>query len=1245
MKLRFLPILAVLCAWVAGLAQSGPAPFGHGLGFNGVDNYVAVAFDSPPATDYTIGAWIFLHTGGSYGGTRVAVLSSTTCGASVELLVHSKTGNPADPQYLELGRCNGFNGEPSTTPVPLDTWTHVAVTVAADKTVSYFINGRPAGTWSGDGKDLGLGTAVNLGDNSSVRRFDGVLDEVQIWKRALSAAEIWAGWKHDLDGGEDGLYAYYRFAESQGTTTGDGAPLGGVADGTLVKSPGRTQVTYVVTNTNDEGPGSLRDATVTSGNGVIVSFSRDLSGKTIVLTHGALVLDQSLSIDASGLPGGIAIDGNGASRIFEILASATVVFDSLTLTNGRANAGGAILNGGTLTATRCAVVGNSAAGGGGGGIYNNLGGLTLNQCTIAANSAVAGGGIFNLSGGAPVVLNQCTVSGNSASTGGGVDSFGLGAITVSFFNSIVAGNTTTSGPDVHNTAPTLFGSNIIAGDPRLEPLGLYGGPTPVLPPRADSPAIDAGDDSAVGAPYWFVTDQLGQSRRAGSHVDIGSSELEQRFVVTADDFGPGSLRDAIMSLSTLGLVRFGTNLSGTTIVMTSGELVLDQKLISIDAMTLPKGLTLSGGDAGRIFNVKSGGLVLSGLTLAHGNASGGSGGAIYSAPGSSLGIERCAFSLNSALEGGAILNDGLLRMENSTFSGNSGGYGGALQCRGPSTLVHCTISGNAAQNGGGGIFNKGSSLTLNNCIVAGNTPVVAGADIYNQLAKLVYANANLVGIYFEDRANVAGPPPLVGDPLLAPFGDYGFPTPTMPLTGLSPAIDAGGPTTLSTDQRGHPRVIGATPDLGAVEFEELVVLNTADDGVGSLRHAIAHVAPGSNITFDPSLSGRTITLTGGPLPVTNSVAIDASALADGLVISGNKKSGILSIHNNPVVGLYGLTLVDAFADSGQGAAIYSSGTLTLDRCTLSGHRVGNEGAAGLGGAIYNDGSLTILRTTFSMNTVDGAGGAIFNQGTLLMSACTLWGNQATSPGFSVDPGGAIFNKGNATLRHCTISGNLAAYQGGGIYNRGILTLNDCIVAGNAPDDIHGTYFGFHDLVGVDPLLAPLGNYGGRTKTMALLPGSPARNAATVGPVTADQRGFPIVGLPDIGAYEAGTRDNFDAWIWETLLPATGDHGSSADPDGDGISNHDEWLANTNPGVKNNPNDLVFDAAIARLGNGVSVSFPTVTNHYYFLRVADSLAGPWTDTGLPGVPGTGKPGAFAIPEADSLLRFFRIQAGP
>jgi hypothetical protein len=130
-------------------------------------------------------------------------------------------------------------------------------------------------------------------------------------------------------------------------------------------------------------------------------------------------------------------------------------------------------------------------------------------------------------------------------------------------------------------------------------------------------------------------------------------------------------------------------------------------------------------------------------------------------------------------------------------------------------------------------------------------------------------------------------------------------------------------------------------------------------------------------------------------------------------------------------------------------------------------------------------------------------------------------------------------------------------SGGGIYNQSSLaapsplTLVSTIVAGNtAPDspDISGTVDATsaynlvgdgsglsgisdndanHNIVGHPALLAPLGNYGGPTQTMALLPGSPAiGNGAPAGPgvPTTDQRGFlrPTSGQVDIGAFQTQT---------------------------------------------------------------------------------------------------------------------------
>jgi hypothetical protein len=82
-------------------------------------------------------------------------------------------------------------------------------------------------------------------------------------------------------------------------------------------------------------------------------------------------------------------------------------------------------------------------------------------------------------------------------------------------------------------------------------------------------------------------------------------------------------------------------------------------------------------------------------------------------------------------------------------------------------------------------------------------------------------------------------------------------------------------------------------------------------------------------------------------------------------------------------------------------------------------------------------------------------------------------------------------------------------------------LTNTIVAGNRGGDISGSFAGTNNLIGRNPMLAPLGNYGGPTQTMALLPGSPALNAGDLNQLgSPDQRGVVRTGGVNIGAYQA-----------------------------------------------------------------------------------------------------------------------------
>ena len=526
-----------------------PAHPVYALSFDGVSNTVSLSLPSPPANNYTLTAWVYLRTGGTWGGARMAVLGGTGCGESVELLIRAETESASDPQYVELGRCGDFNGDSSTSPVALDTWTHVAVTVSSAQAVNYYLDGDPSGSWTNAEYDFSLGTNVNLGDNAGPRAFDGLLTGVQIWNRVLSQSEIQSNLNQSLTGNESGLYAWYPFKEGGGGATADLAAAAGGSSGTLVNHPTWVPLVLLVTNAADSGPGTLRDAVVTPFPDTNVLFDPSLSGATILLTNGEILLtNNSLAIDASALPGGIQINGDTNSRVFEIVPGATVELDGLTITNGNATngTGGGIVNVGTLTLNRDTFAGNTSTyeggaiendgtltvnnstfynntGGYGGGAIDNNAALTVIQSTLFENMSPGGGDGGAIWAGGINVLINCTVAGNVGPPGGsGIGQYDGAPIFLT--NCIVALNS-----DV-NIGGTFTGSNNITnGDPMLGPLGNYGGPTLTTLPLPGSPAIDAGSDSVTN---FLATDQRGLPRLSGLDVDIGAAELQQAAVKT-----------------------------------------------------------------------------------------------------------------------------------------------------------------------------------------------------------------------------------------------------------------------------------------------------------------------------------------------------------------------------------------------------------------------------------------------------------------------------------------------------------------------------------------------------------------------------------------------------------------------------------------------------------------------------------------------------------------------------------------
>ena len=212
-----------------------------------------------------------------------------------------------------------------------------------------------------------------------------------------------------------------------------------------------------VTNTNDSGPGSLRQALADAHNGDTISFDSSLNGRNIGLTNDELVIDKNITINGPGSNLlGVYRTSQAAFRIFHIMPGATVTISGLSISRGGGGdqpGGGAVLNDhGTLTMNNCVMQNNGAQNGG--GVYNDGSGgaatLAVLNSTISGNYAsFGGGGIFNdasNAGSAILTIMNSTIDSNSAAyngflfgggEGGGIyNDFGTMTIT----NSVVSNN-------------------------------------------------------------------------------------------------------------------------------------------------------------------------------------------------------------------------------------------------------------------------------------------------------------------------------------------------------------------------------------------------------------------------------------------------------------------------------------------------------------------------------------------------------------------------------------------------------------------------------------------------------------------------------------------------------------------------------------------------------------------------------------------------------------------------------------
>ena len=444
-------------------------------------------------------------------------------------------------------------------------------------------------------------------------------------------------------------------------------------------------------------------------------------------------------------------------------------------------------------------------------------------------------------------------------------------------------------------------------------------------------------------------------------------------------------------------------------------------------------------------------------------------------------------------------------------------------------------------------------------------------------------------------------------------------------------LDGGGNLTISGND--HHTVFWVNPGV-SFEIHNLTVSDGNANRFGGGIYNQGGVLTVDNSTISDSTTrfhGGGIYNDGGVLTVEDSVVAGNRTLAYHGAGLYNANGGTVAITNS--------TFSHNNADQYAGG-IYSGGSTSSVSITDS---IFIDNTAGLnGGAIarYYESPMTLTNTTITGNSAGYNGGGIHNfhaMSPLRIINSTISGNSARY-------GGAIDNDHAAVaFDYTTITGNTATTHGGGIRNvyGGLATLADTILAGNAAPSapecgayVNSNYFSpvlssghnvvgsladctFYatgtDQLGVDPLLEPLADNGGATRTHALQAASPALDV--IPPATCsvlfDQRGVarPQGAGCDAGAFEMEVTSNRPP-VADANGPYNGTEGSPISLDGTGSSDPDAATGDSIVSYEwELDGDGAFDDAI---GAVVSHTFGDDGLYAVGLRVTDTFGETDTD---------------------------------
>ena len=781
-----------------------------------------------------------------------------------------------------------------------------------------------------------------------------------------------------------------------------------------------------------------------------------------ISSTGDVHLNES-TVSENNTAGSYARGGGIRSRSDVFLSNSTVSGNS---TIGYTANGGGIYSGGNVSLASSTVSGNSSDGGSadGGGIFSE-GNVFLTSSTISGNSTAGsnadGGGIY-VAG--DVSLTSSTISGNSAGRFGGginVDNTSSNG-SLSIDNSIVAGNTANSTspdlrPDPGGTLTinhSLIGATDLTITGTSNQLGSLGSPIdPLLDSLADNGgptltyALLPGSPALDAGMSADAADQRGFTRDDGNGVDIGAFEA----VREVGGLIVTTSSDVVNPFDNLTSLReavdFANDQPAADTIMFDGSVFIG----GTDSL-----IRLTQGELGITDSLIIDASAATDVTITS------------DADADDLLIGSTLITDVAASFGGAVGAADDLLDDNSRVLN-------FLSTTGSLTLNDLTLTGgrttgdNVNQNdtsySGGGIrFLSTGDLTLVNSSVSGNS--TSG-----------------------DRADGGG-------------------------------IRASGNVSLSNSTLSGNSTAGNFGSGGGIYVDDGISLN---DSTVSENNTAGNRANGGGIyarfnasvfLIDSTVSENRTTgdnSGGGGILAYASVSLSGSTVSGNSTATNNSSGGGISANSVSLTNSF-VSVNSTTGAGARGGGISVSGDVSLTNSTVSGNST--AGLSADGGGIRAGGDVTLVSSTVSGNSAEGSG---------------------------AKGGGIATFAGEVSLTSSTVNGNSAADEGGGIartFNTSLpFTIENSIVAGNtdestSPDllpNANATLTISHSLIGatdlaisgtgnivgslsspIDPLLGPLADNGGPTRTHALLPGSPAIDAgsnALAAGLPTDQRGL------------------------------------------------------------------------------------------------------------------------------------------